>query len=358
MVWPFTKSETYSDDPLKDLDPSLRDFLQKESPVKYTPPAPPPPEPSPPPPTNTSSASYSPNANTSPDNVCPDPSVPKESLFPDGRYAHLWKTYTPQREIESTYRTDQEKMSDILSAYKDRKSSIGKAALENCSFEQSALYDCWRDGSIKDTMTMCRTENRKFNRCYLMQSKFLKALGYMSDWERPKEVEEGIQMHADELYLRMLEQEKAVEEAKTAGLPEPTFEPLIRKKPVTNPFAAARPGMFARNEAAFKPPSSPSQPAGQQQRQQQQLPQQRPLPDTPDSVLSPVARIALAEKFKNSSQQERELEERAAETEVYDAAGVFMDVRKYQGKVKKERAQRKEKGEAGIGDYIASFLGW
>ena len=355
MVWPFTDSATYGNDPLKDLDPSLKHFLEKESPVKYSPPAPPPPEASP----QSSETSLDSAENTitslNDDSATTHLSVPKESLFQDGRYAHLWKTYTPQHEIESAYRTDQEKMTDILSAYKDRKRSIGKAALENCSFEQSALYDCWREGSIKDTMTMCRKENRKFNRCYEMQSKFLKALGYMSSWERPREVDEGIQLHADELYYRMLDQEKAVEEAKAAGLPEPTFEPLIQRKPVTNPFAAAASGMFARNEAGMNPPPVPPSTDGQQQQQQ---PPGLPISGTQDSVLSPMARIALAERLKNSTQQERELEERAAETEVYDAAGVFMDVRKLQEKAKKERAERKEKGEAGIGDYIASFLGW
>ena len=197
---------------------------------------------------------------------------------------------------------------------------------------------------------MCRAENRKFNRCYAMQSKFLKALGYMADWERSKEVEEGIQMHADELYKRMMEQERMVEEAKAQGLPEPVFEPLLQKKPVTNPFAAARPGKSVPNNAAMTSPAPSASPSSSSS--------PSAADQAPDSVLSPAARAALRERTKSASQQERELEERVAEQEVMDAAGAFMDVRKLQERAKKERKERRERGEAGLGDHIATFLGW
>ena len=149
-------------------------------------------------------------------------------------------------------------------------------------------------------------------------------------------------MHADELYKRMMEQEKLVEEAKAQGLPEPVFEPLVQKKPVVNPFAATRPGKsLPDNNDAMSSSASPS--AANQ---------------APDSVLSPAARVALRERTKSASQQERELEERVAEQEVMDAAGAFMDVRKLQERAKKERKERRERGEAGLGDHIATFLGW
>ena len=152
-------------DPLRDLDPSLRDFLTKESPVKYTTPAPPPPPPAPPqgtpPPSTTTGEDADPTKK---------PVVPPESLYPDGRYAHLWATYKPLSAIEAESKSDQEKLLDIFEGYKDRRAQIGRAAVENCVEEQMAVSDCYEKGRWRDKMTMCRDESRTFNRCYIMQS--------------------------------------------------------------------------------------------------------------------------------------------------------------------------------------------
>ena len=78
-------------------------------------------------------------------------------------------------------------------------------------------------------MNFCRAENRAFDRCYVMQSRFLKALGYLAAYERPGQLDEDIQMHADTLYHRMLQQEDAVARAKEEGLPIPEFPKLIDK---------------------------------------------------------------------------------------------------------------------------------
>lgn len=78
-------------------------------------------------------------------------------------------------------------------------------------------------------MTMCRAENRELERCVTLQSRFLKALGYVSMWERPAEESERMQMHADSLYLRMKAQERAIEEARAKGEPALEFGPLIRR---------------------------------------------------------------------------------------------------------------------------------
>ena len=50
-------------------------------------------------------------------------------------------------------------------------------------------------------------------------------------------------MHADALYQRVLEHEKAVEEAKNAGLPVPVFNPAIphTARPSTSPAAQPSP---------------------------------------------------------------------------------------------------------------------
>lgn len=167
MGW-FSSSKTPSatggdnSDPLRNLDPELRAFLEKESPVKYKTTTAPPPQPSIPEPKAASTPAQS-------DPSAPPP-VPPQSLYPDGRYAHLWKTYTPLHEVENATKTDQEKLTDVLEGYKQRKADIGRAALENCALEQGAIQECIKNGGMRARMTMCRMENREFERCYTLQS--------------------------------------------------------------------------------------------------------------------------------------------------------------------------------------------
>jgi len=66
----------------------------------------------------------------------------------------------------------------------------------------------------------------------------LKALGYLSTYERPPEVDEEIQIRADDIFQRMIRQEEAVAKAKEEGRPVPVFAPLIPKAP-----APARPAV-------------------------------------------------------------------------------------------------------------------
>uniref|UniRef100_L2G8X4 Autophagy protein n=1 Tax=Colletotrichum fructicola (strain Nara gc5) TaxID=1213859 RepID=L2G8X4_COLFN len=233
-------SSTSTSDPLKSLDPKLREFLERESPVKIqqqiqeaeqaaaaaatkaaaaaeaaisaaT----------------TSQTSHQNGADTTADSR---PKVPKESLFQDGRYAHLWKTYRPYAEIEAESKTDHEKLMDVLDGYKERKHNIGRAALENCALQQEEWVNCMKSGSWEDRMQMCRHQVQRFEKCYTMQTRFLKALGYQSVYNRPAQVEEDIQMHADKLYQRMVEQEKAIEAAKQEGLPVPNLGQISRNR--------------------------------------------------------------------------------------------------------------------------------
>ncbi len=163
---PDSSSTSPSADPLRNLDPELRAYLEQESPVKYKPTSapslPPPPEPSPPKPALSTLATTTNPTSSSP--------VPSQSLYPDGRYAHLWTTYRPLAEVENETKTDQEKLLDVLDGYKQRKADIGRAALENCALEQQAITDCFKSGGVKARMTMCRQENREFERCYTLQS--------------------------------------------------------------------------------------------------------------------------------------------------------------------------------------------
>lgn len=179
-----------SDDPLQDLDPKAREFLKKESPIKY----------------DGSSKKPSAQDQDATDNSSPavaaataaaqaqaqtkarahapahtagaaaakdqtdSGAVPNESLYQDGRYAHLWKTYRPLSEIENETKTDTEKLQDVLEAFKARKAAIGTAALENCADEQMDWSNCMREGSLRARMTMCSDEVRKFESCFNMQS--------------------------------------------------------------------------------------------------------------------------------------------------------------------------------------------
>lgn len=331
MGWLWGKSDppkSSDNDPLRDLDPSLRDFLSKESPVKYTP-APPPPAPTqePTPSTTTPAPKAEPTA----------PAVPSESLYPDGRYAHLWSTYKPLSVVEAESKSDQEKLLDILEGYKERRAQIGRAAVENCVEEQMAVNDCYEKGRWRDRLTMCRAENRAFERCYVMQSRFLKALGYLSTYSRPGSVEEAIQMHADTLYHRMLAQEAAVEEAKAAGLPEPQFAPILssvsRSTTVPNDTAGV---------AAPPPPPTASK---------DDLP---PLAPETQTLLTPASQAALRERLKNMTPTERALEERGVIMEAKAANETGKQVTEIMG----QRKKRREEGKATMGDTISGWFGW
>lgn len=151
-----------STDPLGKLDPKLRDFLEKESPTKYTP--------SQASTTATPSPAQAPDASsvTSPEGQ--NPAVPSASLYQDGRYAHLWKTYQPLAQIEAETASDHDKLMGVLEAFKERKAAIGKAALENCAEQQEEWVNCMKHGSWEDQLQMCRHQVRRFERCYMMQS--------------------------------------------------------------------------------------------------------------------------------------------------------------------------------------------
>ncbi|KAL9102659.1 MAG: hypothetical protein Q9163_002212 [Psora crenata] len=324
MGWPWSATAASSGsgdgDPFRDLDPSLRDFLEKESPRKYKPaPAPPPLPPE-------GKASQQPSASQTKNGDAPESRVPSESLFPDGRYAHLWKTYRPLSAVENETKSDQEKLLDVLEGYKTRKAQIGRAAVENCVEEQMSVRDCYENGSVSSRMMLCRGENRAFERCYVMQSRFLKALGYLNSYDRPESVDEQIQMRADTLYHRMLAQERAVEEAKAAGRPIPEFRSILspdqRPLPTTTPTEAS---------------------AGD-------IPQLSPATIR---ALTPEAAAALRERMKPLDAFGREAEERSTMAELQAAA----DASRRLNKVNDER-RRKAKADRRGHDEEGNDTGW
>ncbi|KAJ4237108.1 hypothetical protein NW759_000229 [Fusarium solani] len=290
-----------SADPLGKLDPSLRDFLEKESPLKYPtkqPANPPPPAQEP---SHDNSAIASAQAQKS--------AVPSASLYQDGRYAHLWKNYQPLAEIEAETASDHEKLMNVLQSYKERKEAIGKAALENCAEHQEEWVNCMKHGTWEDQMQMCRHQVRRFERCYMMQSRFLRALGYGSVAGRSAVVEEDIQMHADALFQRMIKHEDAVEKAKAEGLPIPVFEPAIPK--------------------SKGPTVTPTEELQQQWKEQ----------------------------LEKLPEEERAMEEAALRADLQAKAEVAGSVQKIWDTQAEQRKQRQAEGNSTFGDYVASLFG-
>ena len=153
-----------SSDPVRNLDPKLREFLEKESPVKYTT-AEPSPAARPPPPPQTKHAQPSVAADGA-----AEPAVPSASLYKDGRYAHLWKTYRPLAQIEAETASDHDRLMNVLDGFKERKAAIGRTALENCALHQEEWVNCMKHGAWEDQLTMCRDKVRRFEKCYDMQA--------------------------------------------------------------------------------------------------------------------------------------------------------------------------------------------
>jgi hypothetical protein len=222
MGW-FWWQANAKNDPTKSLSPDLKTFLKDQQPRPYVPadalePSPGPAEQPQKPP------AVLPDTNRKAE----DRPLPRESLFQDGRYKDIWKTYTPQDEIAATTTSPLDR---IISARKDRREMIHRAALENCAFEEEIQQNCFINGDFKNRararMTMCRQETKAFNRCFQLQAKFLQALGYLTSANTSDEDEEKIQMHADKLYHRMMDYENAVEEAKLNDDPIPPLSSLF-----------------------------------------------------------------------------------------------------------------------------------
>ncbi|KAF2140953.1 uncharacterized protein K452DRAFT_229545 [Aplosporella prunicola CBS 121167] len=345
MGWLWGSSSNASD-PTTQLDPSLKKFLDKESADASTAPALHKEAPKPalpivqPTPTDAPASSQQPKHDTNNKN-----NVPAESLYQDGRYAHLWKTYEPLTAIESRAKSDQEKLSDIISAYNERRENIGRAALENCAVEQIALSDCFRTGSWAARLTMCRAETRELDRCYTMQARFLKALGYLSEAGRDERAEERVQMHADRLYQRMLAQERAVAEAKEKGETPPVFGSILSKANV----AAAMRGDV--------PDAAPVRPDVEAKlRAFEQGEHVASLDDL--KGLAPKARQEFEDRLKKMSTEERELELRAIVGEWASAQALTKQVEGFYEEERKRRLVRQGEGKETVGDTLKRWWGW
>ncbi|PON30684.1 hypothetical protein TGAM01_v200104 [Trichoderma gamsii] len=284
--------------PLGKLDPKLREFLEKESPVKYIP-------------NQTTTPTRRQDAPAAVESRAEAATVPSASLYQDGRYAHLWKNYRPLAEVEEETSTDHDKLMAVLEGYKERKAAIARAGLENCAPQQEEWINCMKNGSWEDQLQMCRHQVRRFERCYTMQSRFLRALGYGSVAGRPAEVDEDIQLHADALFQRMLQHEAEVEKAKEAGTLIPSFDPSIPRTTAT--------------------PATAVKPSEELQKQ-------------------------WKEKLDQLPEDERAAEEAALRADLQAKADVARNVKKIWDAKREEREVRRAEGQATFSDTIAALF--
>ncbi|KAL4905411.1 hypothetical protein BDW74DRAFT_16837 [Aspergillus multicolor] len=210
-----------NEDPVNKLDPDLREYLENEAPKKYVPAT----QSSP-----VAEEKVLPSKSASPD-IDASPAAPAvPSLFPDGRYADLWKTYKPP--APGDIETEASEDPSMQAKSKQRHAMVKRAAMENCSIENEIYHICLKSPTLIERVTACQDKNKVFTRCYATQSKFLNALGYASSSRWDDDREERIQLHADKLYHEMLDYEKQVEEAREAGQEPPPLKSLF------NPQAA------------------------------------------------------------------------------------------------------------------------
>ncbi len=363
-------------DPLAKLDPKLRDFLERESPVKYGSPPAAAPQPRRDDKVTAAAAAAQQRAQSTPAATAAArgeeeeegsrgqklPARPPPSQFPDGRYADLWRTYRPLAEVEAEGKSDNDRLLDVVGAYKERRERIGRAALENCADEQADWRACMSGGDWASRMTMCRHEVRKFERCYAMQSvgaalfylfsslplslstsikvlwliqtpddgvleiqRLLKALGYLSTYDRPPEEDEKIQMHADTLFHQMLEQEAASAKAKAEGRPVPAFAPII-----------------------------PQQEQPPQQQQGAALRRDGDPVDVPH--LSEEARKQWQKRLEKLPEEERYAEAASLKGELRAKAEVASQVTGLWEEQAEQRKARKEQGTATTVDWISDLF--
>ncbi|KAG9855334.1 hypothetical protein KCU98_g2926, partial [Aureobasidium melanogenum] len=323
-----SNNNSESKDALKNLDPSLREFLDKESKTRQQQQQQQP----------TQLAQDTTPSYRSQIGIAEDPSqptqsqtnenaAPPQSLFQDGRYAHLWKNYRPQEEIEQASRSESEQLADVIDTYNDRKARVARAALENCALEQWAEHECFEAGGIRAKLYLCKEETRSFNRCYSMQARFLKALGYMS-MQRTADEEERIQMHADKLYHEMLDREKAMKEAEENKLPVPEYKPLITSTSTTEALGS-------------------KQAAAQTQATREGL-----------DMYTGEKRKAIEQSLADKKGSERELEIELMAAEARANAEYAAVVHEHYEAEKKTRESRRERGRETVGDTIKRAWGW
>ncbi|KAK0660154.1 hypothetical protein DIS24_g3305 [Lasiodiplodia hormozganensis] len=356
MGWFWGSSDSSaSADPAKQLDPGLKKFLDQESPSPPPAASVPAAQPSPAP----QSAPATTSASVSSADAAKPAAVPAESLYQDGRYAHLWKNYEPLSAIEARSKSDQEKLTDIVSAYNDRRAGIGRAALENCAFQQLALSDCYKSGTWMARITMCRTETQALDRCYTMQSRFLKALGYLSVQGQGRDAEERVQMHADRLYQRMLEQERLVAEAKEKGEEPPKFGSILSRENVAAAMRGDVAPLTVEKAAAAESAKAASEKTKADEAKAKEA-EERELARSLDEMpaLAPKMRKEFEDRLRELHGEERDIELRAIQGEFAESRVIAKQVEAVFEEEKVKRLERQARGKETMGDTIKRWWGW
>jgi len=166
-----------------------------------------------------------------------------------------------------------------------------------------------------------------------MQSRFLKALGYLSTM-RSDEEEERIQMHADKLYHEMLAREREDEAAQKEGREVPALPPLISPESTTKALGEESAWAKARQKAL-------------------EMGEKNNL-----SAYTPEKQERILKQIEGLSQRERELELQliAAESR---AQLEYADRIREQLQVEREhRHDRRDRGKETVGDTIKRLWGW
>ena len=333
MGWLWGSGSNSSAGASNGLDPSLQDFLKKEAPAGPKPSLPSRPVEQPKEPAQP--AQHTQQTQTQPAEP-QKPHVPPQSHFQDGRYAHLWKDYVPQSQLENSAKTEQDKLKDIVDAYNDRKADIGRIALENCALEYMEQFECFSaPKTYWQTATLCSAESKRFNRCYDMQAKFLKALGYLTMDVRSPEDSERIQMHADKLYHQMMDQEALIEKAKAEGKEPPKFESVLSKQNVARAMAG--------KPLAATPVTGKS-----------------PVDDGDDlwKLIKPESRAKYEKLLNDLPPADQDIEKRALLGEMQANIGQARQVQDAFIEERINRMKRREAGQATIGDNIKRLWGW
>ncbi|KAF1810466.1 hypothetical protein P152DRAFT_460590 [Eremomyces bilateralis CBS 781.70] len=262
--------------------------------------------------------------------------VNTKSLFPDGRYDHLWKTYRPIDEVEHGQRTHNEVLRDLVDDMKDRKRQVADAAKENCIFEVLATNDCWANGGLQSRITMCSDETNRQARCIELQKKFLYALGFYSYYDRPRDEMDRLQIHADRLYRQMMEHEKIIEDARAQNEPLPELPPVMSRENVTSVFKEVAKSSKDPNRTAEGVPSI-----------------EWIFENSPKMVREEYERSIQDKSPEEVALMQRELE--GKEFYKRHSRGDVSDIYRYE---REARAERKEKGKTYFGDFILNWGGF
>ncbi len=136
-------------------------------------------------------------------------------------------------------------------------------------------------------------------------------------------------MHADTLYHRMLDQEKAIEKAKAAGQPVPSFPSIIPSPSTPAPLSVSSPPSTSPRDGRIR-----------------------------SDQLTPEVQAQLKRRLEGLNPKEREVEEKAIVAEIAAGERLGRQIGVIYEEQAKTRKERKEQGQETLGDKISGWFGW